>query len=560
MHSKRKTKSRVLFPSLAVVGALFLSSCTSSSPVVSSSASQGLDTLIIGTTDKLTSLDPAAAYDNGSIDVTSQIYRNLLLSSVTNEAPNPNAPAKISPVENDLATSAEFVNNTNYRVKIAPNLKFSNGHPLTASDVVFSFQRQLKINHPQGPASLLRNIKAVTAVDDLTVNFELKQPDATFPHILASPAGQVVDEEVFPADAVLLDEKIVSADPFSGPYKITKYTKNSLISFIANSNYSSSVLPSPKVKNLLLKYYTNSSNFKLDLQNGGVDVGLQKLTVSDLEDLQKSPNLKIHTGAGRSEIRYFVFNLDTQPFGRKTQNADPAKALAVRQAVAHIINREEIATEVYRNTYKPLYSQVHGGTQGATTPFRSLYGDGSGGPDVKKAREVLQAAGITEVVNLNLQYNADHYGSNSADEYTLIKSQLEDSKLFTVNLQTTEWGQYSKNYRQDAYPVFQLGWFADFPDASNFLTPFFYSDDRSFLGNHYKNEKMDAVLDAQGAELDPAKRIPLFAQAQLLAAQDAPIIPLLQSGYTVVAKNAIKGIDTSLHNSFKFMFSFLSKE
>ena len=47
-------------------------------------------------------------------------------------------------------------------------------------------------------------------------------------------------------------------------------------------------------------------------------------------------------------------------------------------------------------------------------------------------------------MTLNLQYNGDHYGSSSADEYAAIKSQLEADGLFTVDLQQTEWTQYSE--------------------------------------------------------------------------------------------------------------------
>ncbi|MBL3926442.1 peptide ABC transporter substrate-binding protein, partial [Bacteroides thetaiotaomicron] len=81
-----------------------------------------------------------------------------------------------------------------------------------------------------------------------------------------------------------------------------------------------------------------------------------------------------------------------------------------------------------------------------------------------------------------IQYNPDHYGPSSGDEYAAIKSQLEATGLFTVNLQSTEWVQYNKDRVSDVYPIYQLGWFPDFSDADNYLTPFFTKD--NFLENH----------------------------------------------------------------------------
>ncbi len=98
-----------------------------------------------------------------------------------------NSPYGSSDVEPDAAESAEFTSPTEYTVKLKDGLKFANGHALTASDVKFSFDRQLKIAAPDGPSSLLYNLDSTDAVDDLTVVFHLKAAnDQVFPQILAS--------------------------------------------------------------------------------------------------------------------------------------------------------------------------------------------------------------------------------------------------------------------------------------------------------------------------------------------------------------------------------------
>lgn len=95
-----------------------------------------------------------------------------------------------------------------YRVKLIEKVKFANGHELSASDVVFSFNRQLTIKHPSGPSILLNNLREVKAVDDMTIDFYMKTPDSAFPRVLASPAAHIVDEETFSANSILDDESI----------------------------------------------------------------------------------------------------------------------------------------------------------------------------------------------------------------------------------------------------------------------------------------------------------------------------------------------------------------
>ena len=351
----------------------------------------------------------------------------------------------------------------------------------------FSFDRMMAIGESgaddgNGPSSLLYNLDSVDAPDDTTVVFNLKSAnDQIFPQILSSPAGPIVDEEVFAADALTPDNDIVAANAFAGPYVITSYDQNNLISYEANADYQG-LLGAPKTANVDVKYYAEESNLKLDVQQGNIDVAYRSLSATDIEDLRGDSNVNVVDGPG-GEIRYIVFNFDTMPYGAKTAEADPAKALAVRQAAADLIDRELIAKQVYKDTFTPLYSYVPAGLTGANEALKDLYGDGNGGPDKDKAAKTLSDAGVSTPVELHLQYNPDHYGSGSADEYALVKDQLETDGLFKVDLQSTEWVQYSKDRTTDVYPAYQLGWFPDYSDADNYLTPFFLID--NFLHNHY---------------------------------------------------------------------------
>jgi peptide/nickel transport system substrate-binding protein len=503
------------------------------------------DSITIGTTDKITTIDPAGSYDNGSFAVMNQVYPFLM-----------NTPYGSPDVEPDIAESAEFTAPTEYTVTLKPGLKWANGNDLTASDVKFSFDRQVAIAHENGPSSLLYNLDSTEVVDDTTVVFHLKAPnDQVFPQILSSPAGPIVDEDVFAADALTPDSEIVDGQAFAGQYTITSYTLNELVTYEAYDGYQG-LLGAAKTPEVNVSYFADASNLKLDVQQGAVDVAFRSLSSTDVEDLQGDENVKVVEGPG-GEIRYVVFNFDTQPHGAAQDDADETKALAVRQAVAHLIDRQTISDQVYKGTYTPLYSYVPAGLTGATESLKEMYGDGQGGPDADAATQALADAGVETPVQLSLQYSNDHYGPSSGDEYALIKDQLEASGLFTVDLQTTEWVQYSKDRTADVYPSYQLGWFPDYSDADNYLTPFFLTE--NFLGNHYSNPAVDELIAEQGVTEDPDARAAVIEEIQDTVAADLSTVPYLQGAQVAVVGSTVEGAEDTLDASFKFRYAALSK-
>jgi len=523
--------------------ALLLAGCAGGSTGGSTDGAASGDPIVVGTTDKVTTLDPAGSYDNGSLAVQTQVFPYLV-----------NTDYNSTEVVPDLAESAEFTSPTEYTVTLPEGLKWSNGHDLTSSDVKFSFDRNIKIADPNGASSLLYNLDSVETPDDTTVVFKLKTAnDQVFPFILTSFPGAIVDEEVFSADAVTPDQEIVDADAFGGPYSITSWDFNKTVEFTPNKNYKG-LLDAPVNSGVILSYFAESSNLKLAVQEGDVDVAYRSLSATDVDDLSGNDKVKVVDGPG-GEIRYIVFNFNTQPYGATTADADAAKALAVRQAVADLVDRETISTQVYKGTYTPLYSYVPEGFTGATEALKGLYGDGDGGPDAAKAKATLEAAGVTVPVELNLQYSPDHYGPSSGDEYALVKQQLEADGLFTVNLQSTEWVQYSKDRTADVYPAYQLGWFPDYSDADNYLTPFFLKD--NFLGNHYDNPEVNDLILKQAVEPDAATRTADIEKIQDLVANDLSTVPLLQGAQVAVTGADVSGV--TLDASFKLRFAPITK-
>lgn len=506
-------------------------------------------TITIGTTDKITSLDPAGSYDNGSYAVQIQVFPFLYSQDYNTSELSPDIAADDGTWSDD---------GTEFTVKLKSGLKFANGHDLTASDVKFSFDRINKINDENGPSSLLANIDSVEAKDDTTVVFHSKvKNDVTLKQVLSSPAGPIVDEESFDADKLTDADTIVKDNAFAGPYKLTSYKVNEALAYAKNDSYDG--LTPAKNDAVQVKYFADSSNLKMAVQQGQVDVAYRSMTPTDIEDLSKDDKVKVVKGPGGEE-RFITFNFKIMPYGEKSSEPNADKAKAVRQAVANLIDRDELSTKVYKGTYTPMYSFIPDGLAGHDDTLKSAYGDGNGKPSTEKAKKVLADAGVTTPVDLKLQYNSDHYGSVSADEYAALKSQLEAGGLFKVDMQSTEWTQYNKDRvvtddSDGVYPVYQLGWFPDYSDPDNYLSPFFR--DGNFVNNGYSNKEVNDLIVKQAGEKDESARGDILKQIQKLETEDLSTIPLLQGAQVAVTGTSVKGV--TLDASFRFRYASVTK-
>ena len=543
MNSKK-----ILAAAVSVAAIASLTACGGVKDDATAGADSG-NAITIGTTDKITSLDPAGSYDNGSYAVQIQVFPFLYAQDYNT--------SELSP---DIATDDGTWNDdgTEFTVKLKDGLKFANGNDLTASDVKFSYDRIKKINDPNGPSSLLANVESVTAKDDTTVVFKDSVPfDVTLKQVMSSPAGPIVDEDTFDADKLTDADAIVSKKAFAGPYTLTAFKINESAAYAKNDSYKG--LTPAKNSVVQVKYFADASNLKMAVQQGQVDVAYRSLSPTDIEDLSKDSKVKVVKGPGGEE-RFIAFNFKIQPYGESQPDADANKAKAVRQAVANLIDREELSTKVYKGTYTPMYSFIPDGLAGHDDTLKSAYGDGNGKPSTEKAKKVLADAGVTTPVDLKLQYNNDHYGSVSADEYAALKSQLEAGGLFKVDMQSTEWTQYNKDRvvtddSDGVYPVYQLGWFPDYSDPDNYLSPFFR--DGNFVNNGYSNKEVNDLIVKQAGEKDESARGDILKQIQKLETEDLSTIPLLQGAQVAVTGTSVKGV--TLDASFRFRYASVTK-
>ena len=159
---------------------------------------------------------------------------------------------------------------------------------------------------------------------------------------------------------------------------------------------------------------------------------------------------------------------------------------------------------------------------------------------------------------LEVWWTPSHYGPSSGDEYAEIKRQLDESGLFDVTLESTEWNQYSEAAFTDKYPTYQLGWFPDYPDADNYTSPFYSKD--SFLNIHYDNPEMEKLLAEEKATTDDAVREKAFAEIQKIGAEDAPTVPYIELSQVAVARDGVEGVADTLDPSYIFRYWLITKE
>ena len=490
----------------------------------------------LGTTETVTAMDPAGSYDFGSWNMQYNIFEQLVT-----------IPAGETEPVGDAAESCAYDDPQTVTCTLKEGLKFSNGNELTSSDVKYSLERNIAIADPNGSAVLLGQITdektgklaegAIETPDDLTVVFHLNAADTTFLKLLSTATTSIVDEETFPADKLLGDSEVIG----SGPFKLSQYKPGEQAVLEANESYTGERKPS--APQIFVTYFSEPAPLKQAIESGQVDIAWRTLSPTDLNDLEGADGVEVIKGEG-SEFRYWVF-----------QFANPAvKDLAVRQAVAQIIDRDAIAKDAYDGTVAPAYSIVPPGFGGQKNSFEEKYGE----PSVEKAKALLDQAGVKTPVELTLGYTPTHYGPNAVDEATELASQLNESGLFKTTTRDAEWEEYQTLYKEGAYDLFILGWYPDILDADNYLSPFVR--DGGFYENNYSNPEVNKLLDQELAETDDAAREEIIGQLQDIVAEDVPLVPSWNGQNVAVAVDAMDGVEETLDPTYIFRFWGISKQ
>ncbi len=235
-------------------------------------------------------------------------------------------------------------------------------------------------------------------------------------------------------------------------------------------------------------------------------------------------------------------------------SASPLWTKELRQAIAAAIDREVIVDRVFEGRNTPAYGMVPPSYPYATEPFLDKYGT----RDLELAKQLLQDAGYSEdkPFVFDLWYPPEHYGTTTADVMQVIKEQLEETGMIVVNLKSQNWAEYVDGFVAGEAPFFMLGWFPDFTDPDNWLTPFASCLQSPDNGVNYCNPEMDALLTAAATATDPATREDLYQQIGELYADDVPTIPLFWEPEFITFRKGIEGV--AIGGSFEFNYNVLS--
>jgi peptide/nickel transport system substrate-binding protein len=572
-----KSKSIVVIVTVFVLASMMLSACASATPVATeaptaaattaaateaataapTTAASNPDTIIIGTTDKIASLDSADAYAVHDWEVLKNISNGLL-------AWKPGT----TDVEPDLATDLGTVSadGLTYTFTLKDGIKFGDGTPLTATIYAAQLNRLLTIG-PSCPndvadALAVPYVKSITAPDDKTMVFVLTTPIAYFRNLLATAPYVASDPNMFKADACTL----FPAAPIygTGPWFVSQFNADEQMVLEPNPYYTGAY--KPQVKQIIMRFYSDANTLALAVQSGEIDIAWRMLSTDQITQLEAVKGVKIGTIAGGS-IRFLTINRTMKP------TDDPN----VVKAIASSIDRNEIADTVFGGKVTPLFSMVPPGFLGATDAFDKMYAS----PDLAAAKKFLEASGYsaTNPVKLNIYYPPEHYGATTAAWMQIIKKQLEATGEMQVTLQAQEWSTYIPALTGGkSFNVGVMGWFFDYPDPSNYLDPFIYNGG---MGNNITAavkgsttgtpindtaKQLVALLQQADIEQDNTKRVAEYAKAQDLYADLAGNIPLFYEAEHVVYRDNISGSaayatpDTlNIGGNILFNYSMLSK-
>ncbi|MFH0174483.1 ABC transporter substrate-binding protein [Streptomyces cacaoi] len=464
-------------------------------------------TITVGTTDTVTSLDPAGAYDAGSWALFSSVFQSLLTYEPGGVSPVPDAAKSCSFAKDSLVT---------YTCELRDDLSFTSGSEVTAEDVKYSFDRVKKINSDVGPASLFSTLKSVDA-KGLKVTFHLSSPDATFPFKVATGAGSIVDPAKYPADGL----RVGSSVDGTGPYRLTGYTKGKKILLSPNSHYEGAVSTGAPIE---LRYYADPEALEKAWKAKEVKVATRQLPPAVLAALNTSdPDQRVYEADG-SETRNLYFN---------TRSGSPLHETDVRRAMAWLIDREQLAASVYDGTVEPLYSLIPTGITGHSTSFFDSYPDQS----VEKARKLLESADVSVPVKFTYGYGL---GSGAAAaEAKELKRQLEASGLFKVDVKGYEWTDFQKRWATGKLDAYAVGWVADYPDPDTFAGPLVGTD--STMNTGYSDKAVDKYIAGSRQFADRSRTAGDFRDLQQVIAEEVPVVPLWQRKEYIVTSADIGG-------------------
>jgi peptide/nickel transport system substrate-binding protein len=440
---------------------------------------------------------------------------------------------------------------TEFTFFLRKDAKFASGNPVTAQDVVFSWNRL--INLAGAPAFNLDGVGTIEAVDDYTVKVTTAPgEDGTLqplPQFLASacnPSLGIQDSKLVKehggtdaADAAETDkakEWLDQNSAGSGPFTMIKWSPKAEIELVANKDYWKGA---PNFERVVIKHVEDPTTQLQMLERGDADM-LGELD-RDLVDVAKA-NPDIVTTVDLSLDMNYLAMVYTCPEDIKAQSQESYDALMspeshaiickkpFRQAVAYAIDYEGITQAVLNGYGTRAPSIIPIGVMGVD-PAKVQ------GRDVEKAKALLAEAGYPDGATIDL-----YYGSSPVREIVAAKLQSDLAEVgITANLKPLEQAVYLSEMRAQKLPMAFGGWTPDYLDVTMW-TDYFGLGDRSIAFRMwFMNEDSRALAQEIRTISDPVAREAAVVKIQEVWMEEMPFTMLYQNQYVHAFRKELTG-------------------
>jgi oligopeptide transport system substrate-binding protein len=482
----------------------FFALCLSLMPALGTAAG-----LVRGIGSEPESFDPHKAVGTSASVVIYDLFEGLVTVDAAGEA----APGAAE----NWSTNAD---RSVYTFKLRPNLKWSDGTPLTSADFVYSMRRLLAPETAARYASFLYIVKgaravntqrapaetlAVRAPDPRTVVFELEGPAPQFLEILTGVAAVAVPRhaiEKFGREWTR-PGNLVS----NGAYQLIEYSPNTLIRAVRNPNFHSAA--SVKIGEVdYLPIEDDNASLKR-FQSGELDV-TQRFPPEQLDRLRREKNRALRTAPGRGSTM-LALNTRSKPFD------DPR----VRMALALALDREVLTGRILRKTAEPAYFFVPTSISGYESRSPEWAG-WSMAERQKQARSLLAQAGFGP--GKPLRFTMQYYTESKTRTLAVAMVSMWRAVGVNCELINKDLGAVISSVNAGNYQVSLYAWYSSFDDPFTFLDLFINKPRGSITG--YSNAEYDTAFRNANRTADPAARAKAFSEAEVLLMREMPAIPL----------------------------------
>jgi dipeptide transport system substrate-binding protein len=416
---------------------------------------------------------------------------------------------------------------------------FKPTRPLTADDVVYSFNRQIDTRHPwhgqprQGwyyatAMQFGQLVKSVTAVDARTVRIELTRPEAPFLADLAMGFLSVLSAEYAQQLQAAGRMEDMNLKPVgTGPFIFRSYVKDAVVRYDAHPGYFRGKVALDK---LIFSISPDAATRLQRLKAGECDIGLYPMPQT-WDEIRRDTRLQLLTGPGL--VTTFVgLNVEHKPLNDRR----------VRQALGLATDRAAIAKAVYGGAASPAGNPY--------PPTQWSYDDKAGpaSQDLAKARELLKAAGLPNGFALKLWIRAGAGATNPNPKATAELLQADWARIgVKVEVVTLEFGELLKRTRAGEHDATLLAWASDNGDPDNFLTPNFACAAVAGGSNvsRWCRKDFDTLLAEAREVTDAGKRDALYRRAQAIYRDDAPWVPLSYPITAIATSRRVVGMKVS---------------